>query len=440
MPQGTRPPVRPLSLHSAMVALGALLLPGAALAGSPLSLPARTFTLENGLRVVLHADPRSPLVTVTWRVQAGAADDPPGFTGTAHLLEHMMFEGSAHVARGDFDARLEAVGGESNAWTTRDSTTYQVLVPAPALDLALFLEADRQVSPLLDPGAFENEVGVVTLEQAALEDRAHGQDPQVLADLLYPPGDPYRNPILGRAQDHANLTGNDTAIRVFFRERYTPDRAILVVAGDLDLDEAEALVRRRFSALAPRPAAARPLPVPVDLMAPGPSPRQGSGHGRGRLYVAWRVVPDAHPDAPALALAWWLLTTRGGRLDPLPGSVEAWSDLGRIGGEVGLQWDVMGSWKRGLRRIQRQVDRLGREGPTREELERAQSAWEGAWLRAVDPLPRRARILADCMESWGEPDCLARDLDRYGSVTVDDVKRVVGTWLTPRRRVALVAP
>jgi len=416
----------------------ALVLVGSALAAG-IHLDCTTFTLDNGLRVVLHDDHRAPLVTVTWRVLAGSGDDPPGFSGTAHLLEHLLFEGSAHVPRGAFDARIAEVGGQSNGWTAQDATSYQVLVPAGALDLALYLESDRQASPLFDPVAFENEVGTLALEVERRADRAHGVDSDVLLGLVYPPGHPYASPITGHARDWVNLTGNDTAIRVFFRERYTPDRAVLVIAGDIDPTAAEALVRERFSG-APR---REPAPRPAAMGSPRTEEERRvlvSPVSEGALYVAWRTVPRDHPDAPALALANWLFTTEEGRLDARFSDevqVEGWSDAGRVDGDWGVRIADDGDLDRALRSVDQALRRFAARGPTEDELARARAAWEGAWIRALDSLPRRAMAIADCMEEYGHPDCLSEDLAWYAAVQASDVRRVVETWLDPSSRVVL---
>ena len=138
-----------MSMRHVLMAVGARRLPGhgaargPAAAGAQISVPYQTFTLPNGLNVILHEDHSVPVVSVNVWYHAGSANEKPGRTGFAHLFEHLMFEGSGHVKEGEFDNLLEAAGGDNNASTANDRTNYYINVPSNALDLALYLESDR---------------------------------------------------------------------------------------------------------------------------------------------------------------------------------------------------------------------------------------------------------------------------------------------------------
>ena len=176
-----------------------------------LRLPCQRFTLGNGLQVVLHEDRRSPLVALHLLVRVGSADDPAGAPGAAHLLEHMMFEGSANAPGQAYDLLLGQAGGDANAWTDRDLTAYQVLLSPGALERALYLESDRLGWLSLDPQRLAVQRSVVLEERAQLLDTPHGADALQLARALYPTGHPYHGHVMGSPLEEggAELRGAD---------------------------------------------------------------------------------------------------------------------------------------------------------------------------------------------------------------------------------------
>jgi len=412
-----------------------------------LRLPCQRFTLGNGLQVVLHEDRRSPLVALHLLVRVGSADDPAGAPGAAHLLEHMMFEGSANAPGQAYDLLLGQAGGDANAWTDRDLTAYQVLLSPGALERALYLESDRLGWLSLDPQRLAVQRSVVLEERAQLLDTPHGADALQLARALYPTGHPYHGHVMGSPLEEggAELRGADReALVAFFEGRYAPQRCSLVLAGDLDPQAAEALVRRWFADLPARKTAPRAV---AELPAlEGELRRLHLADAADRtLYLAWRGPPEGHADEAALAVASWLLAGgRGSRLHQAlvagghAEQVGGWSDSRRLGGE----WVLSVSTPRGrlaplLRRCDAELEALRLEGPDEEELARARSAWLGSWLRALEPLDRRAELLNRCLALTGEPDCLAQELDRYLAVDGEELRGALERWVVPERRVLL---
>lgn len=232
----------------------------------PSLLAAHTVTLANGLRVVAHEDRSSPLVAVHLMYHVGSSDESPGRTGLAHLLEHLLFEGTAAAPKGTFDELLERVGGSNNGSTWLDRTAYHEVVPSNATEVALWLERDRMANfdAALDEDMLETQREVVLNERLeAYENRPYGLAEERLHQLLFPAAHPYSWPTIGYAADLRAVRVDD--VRCFHRRFYTPANAVLVLAGDLGRDEAFALGERYFGDLPsghPAPRRMPPLPVP----------------------------------------------------------------------------------------------------------------------------------------------------------------------------------
>jgi predicted Zn-dependent peptidase len=226
--------------------------------------PLHRATLPNGLRVVVHVDRRLPLVAVNLWYHVGSKNERPGRTGFAHLFEHMLFQGSAHVDTNGHFRHLQGVGGVANGSTWYDRTNYYETVPANRLDLALWLESDRMgfLLEALDQRKLDNQRDVVLNERRqTVDNRPYGRPYERLFELLVPPDHPYNWPVIGRAEDVAAATLDD--VREFFRTWYRPANAVLTLAGDLEPEAAVAAVEKWFGDLpkAPLPARpARPLP------------------------------------------------------------------------------------------------------------------------------------------------------------------------------------
>jgi zinc protease len=228
-----------------------------------LRVPSRTRALGNGLRVVAHEDRAAPIVAVHLMYRAGSRDETPGRTGLAHLLEHLMFEGSQHAPKGDFDDLLERVGGTNNGSTWLDRTNYYETVPTHAVELPLWLERDRMAFflPLLTGEVLEVQRGVVINERRqSYENRPYGMADQRLHEMLFGAGHPYAWPTIGYMPDLEAITLDDA--REFYRTYYAPGNAVLVFAGDISADQAFALAERYFGDLpAGPPIPPRELPA-----------------------------------------------------------------------------------------------------------------------------------------------------------------------------------
>ena len=228
------------------------------------SIPYEQFTLDNGLRVVVHTDRKVPMVAVSVWYGVGSADEPQGRTGFAHLFEHLMFNGSGNYD-GEFFEPLEDIGATSyNGTTGYDRTNYFQNVPTGALDLALFLEADRMgnLLPAVTQEKLDTQRGVVQNEKRQGDNQPYGLTLYALAAGLFPEGHPYRHSTIGSMADLDAATLED--VRDWFRTHYGPNNAVLVLAGDIDLATAREKANRWFGGIPRSPQTAEPaarLPV-----------------------------------------------------------------------------------------------------------------------------------------------------------------------------------
>lgn len=201
------------------------------------------FTLDNGLRVIIHEDPSTPMVCVNILYDVGARDEDPEQTGFAHLFEHLMFGGSVNVP--NFDAVLQGVGGQNNAFTSNDITNYYITLPAHNIETALWLESDRML------GLTFEEKGLATEKQVVIEEfkqrylnQPYGNVMILLRELSYKQH-PYRWPTIGKEISHIEKANLDS-VKDFFYKHYSPQNAILSIVGNVKYEEVKSKVKKWF--------------------------------------------------------------------------------------------------------------------------------------------------------------------------------------------------
>lgn len=415
------------------------------------SVPVERLTLGNGLRVVLAPDPTAPSVAVLARYDVGFRSEPEGRTGFAHLFEHLMFEGSTSLEKLRHAQLVQGNGGTFNGHTTPDATVYFEQLPASALELGLFLEADRMRAVRLSEETMANQIAVVKEEiRVNVLNRPYGgfpwiQLPQVLYRTFNNAHDGY-----GSFVDLESATIGDAAS--FFARYYAPGNAVLVVAGDLDVDEAATLVERHFGDIPAgrvprRPSFAEPLPdaelrVQVaDERAPLPA-----------LALGYRVpdpVADADDYLAALLAIDVLIDGPASRLSQR--LVQRDQLATHVGGYVGTFGDAFaqrdpviaqilayftGDLDPLLVALDEEVADLADE-VTDDELERSVVANVAAHLRRCDDLLSRAELLAALEQVHGSSDLLIHLPERLGSFTPGDVAAACGRWFATDRRAVL---
>ena len=215
------------------------------------------YTLPNGLRIVHHEDPTTQMVAVNVLYNVGARHEDPERTGYAHLLEHLMFEGSVHIP--DYDTHVQLAGGENNAWTNNDLTNYYIALPCSNIETAFWLESDRMLGLALTEESVEVQKGVVIEEfkQRHLN-RPYGDVQHLIRSLAYKVH-PYRWPTIGLCVEHIEQATLESVMD-FYHRHYTPSNAILSVVGGISFDEVIRLAEKWFGPLPKSPIAQRTLP------------------------------------------------------------------------------------------------------------------------------------------------------------------------------------
>jgi predicted Zn-dependent peptidase len=407
---------------------------------------AQTFILDNGMKVVLEENRRTDQVALHIHYGVGSRDERDGERGLAHLFEHLMFEGSAHVPGASFDEWLTSGGGSNNAYTSEDETAYHEVFPAGALDLTLFLESDRlgYLQPGLTDENLANQQQVVLQERARGYNEPNGRDWDALSRLLFTKGHPYHVPVIGTISDIENVKLK--GVKSFFTRHYRPDNAVLGMVGNFETEQALARIQHWFSDVPSLPAEAER----VTEVARPRTPAQGVLHDAqvedSTLYLAWRTVPTGHEDDAALSVARWILSGgRGTRLDDaLYYKREVVDDNGVFfyTGDIDglfLVYATLSEPKlaRPKRLIRKVLDKVSRKPPSEAELKRAKRSIRNRVLASLETPRDRAGTLVECTRLFGTPDCVREQMRQVDAVTAEQVVQVMERWLTPEHMVQL---
>ncbi len=414
------------------------------------SLPFEMFRLANGLTVIVHEDRSNPIVGVHVQYDVGSKDEKPGRTGFAHLFEHLMFQGSQHLAKGTMDRMVDAAGGESNGSTSQDTTQYWEQVPSNALEQMLYAESDRMgfLLPTLDQEKLDNQRDVVRNERRqTYEMRPYGLAFEKLQANLWNPDFPYHWLPIGSHEDLQAATLQD--VKDFFTRFYGPENAVLAIAGDVDVARARALAEKWFGPIPGKPPPIHQKPEPVPLA----SERRVTMEDRvqlPRVYVAWQTPRVFAPGDAALDLVGQILADgKSARLvkrlvmdERIAQDVSA----GQVSQALGSMFLVVATPKPGvgIERLEKEIDeelaRLAGAPPTDEELARAKNKIEAGAIFGLEPVAGfggRAATLAGYYLRTGDPGYLAEDLARYRRATAADVSDAARRFLRKDARVVL---
>jgi zinc protease len=397
-------------------------------------------TLDNGLRVLLVADRRVPAVAINVAYRVGGKDDPPQRSGFAHLFEHLMFKGTSRTAPETIDRLTEDVGGYNNAFTSEDITNYYEVVPSNHLERLLWAEADRLASLDVNAQNFATERAVVIGEY---DQRILAEPYGMLDELVNREAyavHPYRCGVIG-SPDELNAAALEDVV-AFHATYYRPDNAVLVVAGDLDVDETLRWVERYFGKI---PTPATPIPrvrvVEPEQTAPRRYEYRAANVPLAALEQAYHIPAAAHPDAAALDVLETLLGYgRSSRLyaslvyeRQLASSAYASADLREQPGLFTLRFTCARGVALADARaaLGLELERVLTEPPGEAELERVRTQIASSLVRSHQTNNGIALMLVRATTERGDPEVVNADLARYLAVTPDEVLRVAQTYLQP---------
>lgn len=266
-----------------------------------IAFPATTFTLENGLTVIVAENHDVPLVSIQLIYQVGSKDETPGKSGFAHLFEHLMFEGSAHAPGSFLENMTRAGATHLNAFTSTDRTTYHATVPVGSLDYALFMESDRMgyFADSISQRSLDQERRVVLNEKLETESGPYGKLYERKSLGCFPAGHPYAHTVIGAKDDITAATLDD--VKHWSRTYYTPTNSVLALCGDIDVALAREKVTHWFGSLPP----GQPLSRPESWIADIPPQRRDHYQARvanGTLMLVWNIPPSGSADTTLLSL------------------------------------------------------------------------------------------------------------------------------------------
>jgi zinc protease len=416
----------------------------------PGDIPHEVYRLDNGLRVILAQDRTLPVVAVNVWYDVGSRNERPGRSGFGHLFEHLMFQGSENVARGEHMQLVQRAGGNLNASITEDRTNYFQTLPPDRYNLGLWLESDRMRSLQITHENMRREIEVVKEERRLRIDNAPYGTSQ-LQVFYYAAYDsttcfPYAHSVIGSMEDLDAAELRD--VQDFFRTYYAPNNATLTLVGDFDADEARALIQQYFGGI---PSGHQPEAVQCTEPFSHLPVRRTMHDGNATLPALWMSyggLSASDPDSYALAL---LATILGGgessrlhqrlvRQEQAAVQAQSFASRRRGPGLFGViaiaNQGVEASRLEAL--IDEEIARIHSEGVTAGELERAQNQMREQTVRGRQSAMGRAEALQWFAHFHGDPGALRTDLDRFMAVTREDVQRIARRYVVNDNRALVV--
>jgi zinc protease len=430
-------------------AIFALALSAQGLAAAPadLLLP-KEGRLGNGLRVLTLEAPTASVLSFQVWYDVGSRNERPGITGISHLFEHLMFKGSKNVGPEELARLIQAVGGVNNAFTTWDVTVYFEDVPPDQLDLCARLEADRMSTLRLTPENLKSEREVVKEERRfRVDSQPIGQAVEEMTAVAYE-AHPYQWPTLGWMSDLDAITLEDA--KDYYAIHYAPDKATVVVCGPVAHADVMKTVQKYFGGLKP----GKPSP-PVPTVEPEQKgERRSTVKGLVQLPVViagYKVPPDSSTETAALEMVSRILSQ--GESSRLYQKLVYEDQSALFAGGLALGRKDPGLFyafaavKPGKDRkavedtLFAVIDRLGRDGPTAEEIQKAKNQAEADLVFGLEGVEDRAQAVGQAALITGDAKAAARRLDALRAVTAEDIRRVVTTLLiADHRTVVWVIP
>lgn len=403
------------------------------------------YDLKNGLHVILHEDHSTPIVAVTVMYHVGSKNENPERTGMAHFFEHLLFEGSENIGRGEFSRYVENAGGVLNANTTNDRTFYYEVLPSNQLELGMWLESERMLHAKV-----ENE-GIETQREVVKEEKRQRMDNQPYGSLLSETMSraytehPYQWPVIG-SMDHLNAAEEADFID-FYKTFYVPNNAVLSIAGDIDIDETKKLIKKYFSAI---PRGTQEIPRP-DIIEPAKTAEvRDTILGKDQLPMivqAYNIPAQGTEEYYAVDMLNQVLS--GGESSRLNRAVVDEKELALFAGAfsfgledpgVTLAFSLanMGVAPEEVEAaMNAEVERLKNEPISDEELQKLKNQIENNFVSSNASMAGIAESLANYHMYFGDANLINTEINRYLAVTKEEIMDAAKKYYTENNRVVL---
>lgn len=406
------------------------------------------YTLDNGLKVVLHEDHSDPIVAQAIAFHVGSAREKEGKTGFAHFFEHMLFQRSENLARNAFFNKIADMGGNFNGGTSNDYTIYYECVPRDALEKILWMESDRMgfFINTVTQGGLEREIDVICNEKRQTEvNNAYGMMNDVMCKNFFPKRHPYSWTVIGEFDDIKSATVED--VKEFYRNYYVPSNATLCIAGDFDPKEVKSLIEKYFAEIPSHPVD-KPAVWDVKLDETKQLYYEDQFAKMPAVNIAWSAVAEGHEDEAAID-AFCDLFGRG-KNSPLYKNiveknlaprVSAGNRARESAGQItinttaypGVDIDLI------MAAIEQAMADFEANGVDEEELASLKAENETSAYRRLGSVLGKAQMLARSKEFYGKADKFIDDIEAFNKVTAEDVMRVYNKYVKGKNYVAVVA-
>lgn len=403
------------------------------------------YDLDNGLHVILHKDQSTPIVAVTVLYHVGSKNEKTGRTGFAHFFEHLMFEGSPNIDRGEFMKIVQTNGGALNANTSFDRTFYYEVLPSNQLELGLWLESERMLHATVDEQGIETQREVVKEEKRMRVDNQPYMSFQEKIFTAAFPDHPYGHPPIGTMEDLNAASIEDFAD--FYETFYVPENATLSVAGDIDINETKELIKKYFSGI-PQGSNEIPRPNPESrLLAREIVDTVYDNIQLPGLFLGYRIPPQGTQDAYALEMLTTLLSggqssrfyktlvdekQLGVAVQAFPYNLESGGLFITLGiANMGIELSEL---KNG---VDQEVEKVRNELISEREYQKVLNQLENDFIASNSSMAGIAESLANYHVYFGDANLINTEIEKYRKVTREDLKRVANKYLVDNNRVVL---
>ncbi len=403
------------------------------------------FTLKNGMRVILHQDNSTPIVAVSVLYHVGSKNEDPGRTGFAHFFEHLLFEGSENIGRGEYMQLVKENGGTLNANTSYDRTFYYEILPSNQLELALWMESERLLHAKIE------NIGIETQREVVKEERRQRYDNTPYGSLVDETmkrvflTHPYGRSIIG-SMDHLNAAQRDE-FYAFYKKFYVPNNAVLSIAGDININQTKKWIEQYFGSI---PKGTIPIERPKVLEQAKSSEIRDTVYDNIQLPAvvhAYSYPAQGTPDYYAMDMLSSLLSKGNSSrfqrniVDKEQKAVYVGAfPLGLEDYSVSLMFGIvnMGISPAELDKAMiQEVEKTQNELIDDKEFQKLRNQFENDFVNGYSSVAGVAENLANYLVYYGDANLINTELSRYMSVTKEDIQRVAKKYLIPANRVAL---